>query len=97
MKIAQVLDYRDAPSQQQRVHRALGVIRVVDVERVDAGEGGAGVAQELGGGACQEGALAVPRRLAIPMPGAFSTAAASRRCRGYTCSSAVAVHAARSC
>jgi hypothetical protein len=57
VKIARVLDYRDAPP-QQRVHRALGVIRV-DVERVDADEGGAGVDQELGGGAGQEGG---PRR-----------------------------------
>jgi hypothetical protein len=43
------------------VHRALRVIRVVDVERVDADEGGAGVDQELGGGAGQERG---PRRTA---------------------------------
>ena len=49
VQVRQVLDDGDVVAQQDGVHRAASVRGVVDVERVDADEGGAGVAEQEGG------------------------------------------------
>ena len=48
VEAAQVLDDRDAGPQQHRVDRPLARAGVVDVDRVDADDGGAGVDEALG-------------------------------------------------